>query len=1517
VTATDVFGCEAGAVFILSVNPAPTTSINGPSVICSNSSGTLSAAGNFQTYLWSTAENTPDITVNAADTYTVTVTNSFGCTGTAAQTVAVVTNLEPAISALPYACNGQITLDAGTGFTTYTWSNGQTTPTVSVNTAGDYTVTVTDATGCTGVDVVAVTIPDPPVAAISGNLVFCENAATTLAATPGFVNYLWNTGDATPDIVVNATGNYDVTVTDAFGCTAVALASATAQPLPTPQINGPASICTNSVGTLTVAGSFAAYAWSTAETTPGITVNVAGDYSVTVTDQFGCTGSTAQTVAVVTNLEPAISALPYGCNGQITLDAGTGFTTYTWSNGQTIPTVSVNTAGDYTVTVTDATGCTGVDVVAVTIPDPPVAAISGNLVFCENAATTLAATPGFVNYLWNTGDATPDIVVNATGNYDVTVTDAFGCTAVALASATAQPLPTPQINGPAAICTNSVGTLTVAGNFAAYAWSTAETTPGITVNVAGDYSVTVTDQFGCTGSTAQTVAVVTNLEPAISALPYGCNGQITLDAGTGFTTYTWSNGQTIPTVSVNTAGDYTVTVTDATGCTGVDVVAVTIPDPPVAAISGNFAFCENTATTLAATPGFVNYLWNTGDATPDIVVNATGNYDVTVTDALGCTAVALANAAAQPLPAPQINGPAAICTNSVGTLTVAGNFAAYAWSTAETTPGITVTVAGDYSVTVTDQFGCTGSTAQTVAVVTELQPEISALPYACDGQITLDAGVGFATYSWSNGGNSQTLIVGNSGEYNVIVSDISGCTGTATVQVDVPAVPQVFISGPSSFCQNESVVISATPGYVSYLWSTGATTPDILVNDSNAYGVTVTDDSGCTASTATAVTGVVGPAPQISGPSVLCEGADALFVLTETYLSYTWSDGSTGATFSVNVPGDYAVTVTDAAGCSGIAGISLSVVDNPTPVILAQPYLCDGKITLIADTGFNAYTWNNGQTSPTISVNTAGDYTVTVTDAFGCTGTDVVAVTIPAPPVVAVLGTLVFCENATSTLTATPGFVNYLWNTGAATPEIVVNATGNYDVTVTDALGCTATALANASAQPLPTPTITGTAALCPGSTGALTAAGNFVTYNWSTAQNTPTITVANAGAYAVTVTDLLGCTGTAITTVTAATADTAFVQLSTCDPASVGTSVQVFPGTGGCDSVVITQTLLSGVTVNGTTAVLSNFNGFAVACAGGANGEAVATPLTGTAPFSYIWSNGATSPVAQNLGAGTYGVTFTDANGCSGTASVSLDEPLPVQPVIDATDPTCQNAGIVEVEQVTGGAAPYTVRLVQEIGVTNGTQPVNFSTLDAGIFEVEVTDANGCKSTETVVLLPAVVVEEFVSDTFEINKGDTVVLNAGAGITIQPLFITWTPANGLSCDNCLNPSIAPVRTTLVELDVAGFGGCRATGSFLIVVKSGGVVYAPNAIRPGSAENFGFTLYGDAGLVNIRMLQVYDRWGGQMAVFEDIAPNDPAQGWDGRFRGKDMIPGVYAWWAEVEYSDGTTEILSGDVTVVR
>ncbi|MEQ1745663.1 MAG: hypothetical protein ABMA02_09565, partial [Saprospiraceae bacterium] len=1517
VTATDAFGCTDSDNFTISTLPPPTPAITGPAAICANSSGTLTVTQSFPNYNWSTGGNTQSIDVTSAGNYTVTVTDANGCTGTASFNLTVNPVPTPTITAAPYACNGQVTLNGGNGFSSYIWSTGQTINPITVNSNDTYGLTVTDANGCTGTDAFFVNIPPPPVVGISGDAQFCQGGNSVLEATSGFNAYVWSTSQTGPTITVVNAGTYSMTATDGFGCTTTDVFPVQVVPNPTPTIAGPTSICAGGSATFTVQGNFSAYAWSTGGSTSSITVSNAGTYTVVVTDANSCTGTAGQTLSISTNLEPQIAEQPYLCDGQIGLDAGAGFSTYLWSSGQNTSTITVNTSGPYTVTVTDNTGCSGTDVVTVNIPDAPVVGIAGPSAVCQNASGILEASPGLGTYVWSNGLIGQSITVSQAGLYTVTATDGYGCTTEADFNLIVNPAPTTTIDGPAQLCFNSSDTLTAAGNFNSYTWSTTATTQSISVNVAGSYTVTVVNSFGCTGTAAQIVAVLPELVPVVSVLPYACTGQITLAAGAGFATYLWSNGQNTATISVGTSGDYTVTATNALGCTGTTVGSATIPAPPVVAISGNPIFCANMSTSLAATPGFSTYLWSGGQTTPDITVGTTGTYGVTATDALGCTATATLAVAAQPLPVPQIAGPATICTNSSGTLSVTGTFAAYLWNTTETTLVITVNAAGTYAVTVTDALGCTGNAAQTVTVVSQLQPQITARPYACNGQVTLDASAGFANYLWSSGQNTPTISVSLSGNYTVTVTDVSGCTGTAIALATVPAPPVVAVSGNPVFCANMSTSLAATPGFSTYLWSGGQTTPDITVGTTGTYGVTATDALGCTATATLAVAAQPLPVPQIAGPATICTNSSGTLSVTGTFAAYLWNTTETTLVITVNAAGTYAVTVTDALGCTGNAAQTVTVVSQLQPQITARPYACNGQVTLDASAGFANYLWSSGQNTPTISVSLSGNYTVTVTDVSGCTGTAIALATVPAPPVVAVSGNPVFCANMSTSLSATPGFAAYLWSTGAATPGISANTTGTYTVTATDALGCTTTATAGTTAMPQPVPAISGPQALCPGKTGTLSVSGGFVSYAWNTGQGIPIITVGNPGSYLVTVTDTNGCTGTALASVVAATADTTYIQQPTCILGNVGTTVQLFPGSGGCDSVVITQTFLQGLPVSGTTAVLSNYNGFAVACAGGSNGQAIATPLMGVAPFSFNWSNGTSEQVAQNLGAGTYAVTFTDANGCSGTASVTLNAPVPVSPVIEATDPTCQNAGIIEVEQVTGGVGPYTVRLVQEIGTTNGTQPLNFSTLDAGTFEIEVTDANGCKALETVVLLPADIVEEFVSDTFEVFKGDTVVLNAGAGITIQPLFITWTPSTDLSCDDCLNPSIVPVRTTMIELDVAGFGGCKATGIFLIILKATGTFYAPNVIKPGSTDNYGFTIYGDKDLVNIRQLQVYDRWGNHMAVFNNIVPNDPARGWDGKFQGQDMNPGVFVWWAELEFSDGSTQIVKGDVTVVR
>jgi gliding motility-associated-like protein len=1515
VTATDNLGCTASADFILAQLPAPTPVVSGPAVVCAGQAATLQTQGGFNAYAWSNGQFTPAVNVSVQGTYSVTVTDANGCTGEDAQNLNVLPTPQPDISAAPYACNGQLTLNAGAGFSVYAWSNGQNGPSISVAQSGDYTVTVTGANGCTGTDLFFADIPADPQVQISGNNTFCQGGNAALTASAGLIAYLWSTGETTQSISVNQTGNYEVTATNAFGCTATGIFPVQALNNPVPVIAGPATICVGSQATFTVPGAFSAYNWSSGQNTQSITISDPGTYIVTVTAANGCTGTDTQTLALSTSLEPEIAPQPYNCDGQIALDAGAGFASYNWSNGATTQSVSVNTPGDYTVTVSDATGCSGTDVVAVTIPSDPVVDISGLAAICQNASATLNASAGFNAYIWSNGQVGPAITVNTAGNYTVTATDNFGCTATDVFTLNVNPLPNASVSGPSLICTNGSAVLNAPAGLSAYLWSTAETGPAISVSAAGTYSVTITDANGCTNTAAASVGVAAPPAPQPGSLPYACNAQITLDAGPGFSAYAWSNGQNTRVAAAALSGDYTVTVTDANGCTGTATLAVTIPSPPVVDISGSPAVCQGNTADLIATPGYNSYSWSNGQTASVISAGLAGSYAVTVTDNLGCTATDVFNFTVFPPPNAAVSGPSVICVNSSGVLSAPPGLSAYLWSNGETTPAIAVNTAGIYQLTVTDANGCTNTGSATLSVATQLDPQIAPEPYTCDGQIQLDAGAGFSTYIWNNGQTGAVISAQTSGTYTVTVTDATGCTGVDAIQINVPALPVATISGDVEFCAGAQTTLTATAGFQSYAWSTGEVSPAINTSLSGPVTLTVTDALGCTATAAIQLSALPPPAPVVSGPQAFCAGASATLSVSGAFTAIQWSTGASGASISVNTAGSYSLTVTDVAGCTGVATANLALLPNPAPQITLLPYTCDGQIGLSAGPGFTAYLWNNGGATSGISVSQSGVYSVQVTDQNGCTGTAAVPVGVPALPQVSITGDDRLCPGAAGALQASAGFVQYAWSTGAGTPGIAVNQAGLYQVTATDAQGCTATASFSVQGLQSPQVQISGPAVLCGGS-ATLSGGSGFTAYQWSNGQTNPQITVTQPGSYGLTVTDANGCTGTALRALAPGTADTTFLQAQSCDPQQIGVTVQRLTGSDGCDSVVVTQTLAGGL-LTVSIAVDSDYKGFGVSCAGAVDGVATSQPQSGQAPFQYLWSTGATAATIVNAGAGSYTVTVTDAAGCTGTATAALTQPAPVLPVVRAIGPTCFSPGAVTVQSVSGGLAPYTVRLFQEVGVTNGTQVLNFDNLQEGVFTVEVTDANGCTAEEVVVLAPLEVVNELVGDTLEILPGETVTLNAP--ITIEPVEIVWTaPGVDLSCDDCLNPTLSPVRTTQLRLFVQGFGACTAEGVFLIKVKTGGQVYIPNTFAPGTdGLNDRFTIYGDERVLNIRSLQVYDRWGGQMAIFQNILPNRPELGWDGSFRGKPMPPGVYAYWAEIEFADGRTEVFSGDVTVVR
>ncbi|MBK9335971.1 MAG: hypothetical protein IPM98_05080 [Lewinellaceae bacterium] len=1078
VTVTDGNSCTSTATSSLTVNPLPTAAISGDLEICAGESTTLTASGGTS-YEWSTGDLTADISVGTAGGYTVTVTDGNGCTDEA--TVTLIVNPLPtaAISGDLDICIGDATTLTASGGLSYEWSTGDLTADINVGTAGDYTVTVTDGNGCTDEATVTVVVNPLPAAAISGDLEICAGESTILTASGG-TSYEWSTGETTESISTGVAGFYTVTVTDGNSCTSTATSSLTVNPLPTAAISGDLEICAGESTTLTASGG-TSYEWSTGDLTADISVGTAGGYTVTVTDGNGCTDEATVTVIVNPLPTAAISGDLDICIGDATTLTASGGLSYEWSTGDLTADINVSAAGDYTVTVTDANGCTDEATVTVVVNPLPAAAILGILDYCIGGNTELTATGG-TDYLWEDNSTDPVRLVTA-GTYTVTVTDANACSNIASVTVTESPTLTVVISGNLAYCAGSSTTLTAAGGIS-YLWDDNSTDPVRQVT-AGSYSVTATDANGCTGENS--VVVTENPLPtaAISGILEICAGDATTLTASGGTSYEWSTGDLTADINVGAAGDYTVTVTDGNGCTDEATVTLVVNPLPVAAISGDLEICAGESTTLTALGG-TGYLWSTGDNTDAASIGLAGAYTVTVTDANTCTNTAETTVTVNPLPTAAISGDLDICAGDVTTLTASGG-TNYEWSTGDLTADISVGTAGLYTVTVTDGNGCTGTT--TINLTINLLPTaaISGDLEICAGDATTLTASGGTGYAWSTGDLTADINVGAAGDYTVTVTDGNGCTDEATATLIVNPLPVAAISGDLEICAGESTTLTASGG-TGYLWSTGDNIDAAPIGLAGAYTVTVTDANTCTNTAEATVTVNPLPTAAISGDLDICAG-DVTTLTASGGTNYEWSTGDLTADISVGTAGLYTVTVTDGNGCTGTTTINLTINSLPTAAISGDLEICAGDATTLTASGGTSYEWSTGDLTADINVGAAGDYTVTVTDANGCTDEATATLIVNPLPVAAISGDLEICAGESTTLTASGG-TGYLWSTGDNIDAAPIGLAGAYTVTVTDANTCTSTAEASVTVNPLPTAAISGDLDICAGDVTTLTASG-------------------------------------------------------------------------------------------------------------------------------------------------------------------------------------------------------------------------------------------------------------------------------------------------------------------------------------------------------------------------------------------------------------------------------------------
>ena len=1066
-------------------------------------------------------------------------------------------------------------------------------------------------------------------------------------------------------------------------------------------------LCTGGEVTLLAQSTGSVYQWNNGESQPSITVSLPGQYVVTVSNAFECSTSATVHVISVDLPDAEIVGDNQVCAGSNLLLQAEGGTVFLWGDGSTTSSITVTPTENtiYTVTISNVYGCSTNKDLAVTVNPLPEVVLQGNNSICAGETTTFFVS-GAQDYHWSNDVQAAQISVSDEGIYSVTATDENGCQSIASVMLTVHPLPVVKTNGRNTFCQGGSTTITATGA-STYEWSSGEMTQSIVASYAGIYTVTGTDQYGCS-ATKSVVVSQSTVNASISGNFFLCQGQSTMltvmgDAGN---TYHWFDGSSSNVVNINTAGQYSVTVTNSDGCQNTLSATVSEYNMATPVISGNLTICEDQTTTLFASGG-VNYLWSNGSTQAMITVNTTGTYSVTTTNSYGCTATATASVLVNPIPSINIVGETDICHGQFTVLSAMSDMASqYEWNNGEHNSSISVTSAGQYSVTATNSYGCVSTASIQVAVHPLPEPTVFGSQTVCLGSSTTLTATGGTGYQWSTGETTSNVVVSptTNQTYVVTVTNVYGCLISTAVTVAVVSLPNLTINGNTTICAGNSTTITAV-GANTYAWSTGAQTGNVTISNEGMYYVTATNAQNCMRTDSVYVKVNSNPVVQIMGDSHVCSGSFTTLTASGAS-SYLWNTGevSTEISFAPTSTTTYTVTGYDTNNCSTTVQRVVNVESLPEVQILGERTVCQGQTTVLTAMGGASYLWSNGSNSQNILLapNVSTTYTVTASNAFGCMSVASATVTVNVLPSIIFSGNTTICQGQNATIVATGGN-SYVWSTGATTNSISVSSPGVYKVNVTNSLNCMRSDSVTVTVLDNPIVNISGSSLVCDGLTTTLTASGAS-TYLWSTGESGSAILVMpeQTTTYNVIGYDANGCSATV--------------------------------------SKVVNVEALPQVFISGELSIC--------------HGES--TTLTSSNAYAYAWSTGSTANSITVSDHGAYTVTVSSQNGCQSMASVTVvEKPLPIFTMTGAGF-FCENT--TEVLSVSGDND-------NDYVWSTGETASQITISSGGVYTVTGTNDYGCSMVSSlyVAVLPAP--ELSIVGVTDLCQGDTTMLVANANV--------------------------------------------------------------------------------------------------------------------------------------------------------
>ena len=761
-----------------------------------------------------------------------------------------------------------------------------------------------------------------------------------------------------------------------------------------------------------------------------------------------------------------------------------------------------------------------------------------------------------------------------------------------------------------------------------------------------------------------------------------------------------------------------------------------------------------------------------------------------------------------------------------------------------------------------------------------------------------------ASYAWSNGatGLNQTGLA--PGIYDLTVTTEAGCDTVLAYVIEPPdslIINAASIESVSCFGERDGAIsLAVTGGYggYTYAWAAGGSGSTNAIENLSAgnYGVSVADARGCSRERNFTVRTPAELEVLLEVTDVSCRGGadgsvEALIEGGTSPYRLRWSDASTQPILRNQPIGTYAVTVTDANGCTLSASTEVSQPEIPLSArVVNEEAGCfntrTNRATVLArgGNGDYKYLWSNGETGETAFSLPAGSNTVQVTDKSGCIY-ELPFATESRPPILPTVTESAGDEcrdvrNRTLEARAASGFLAYRWSTGANGSRISdLDPEREYSVTVTDAEGCRGTASYTTPAHVPLSLDIDVTPVSCFGERngairvlGATNRYGTDFSYDWGV--NTgyaegPNLLDRPAANYTLTLEDAIGCRYDTTLTI---------------------------PG----PKILRVQETVEEISCHDAT-----------------DGALAVTVTGGNGGFTYAWSDGSDASQLAGLGPGDYAITVSDAKGCSQEVRFNLTPPPAISMETVSQGPVCggEYNGRIDVT-ASGGLAPLQFSLNEQ----RYGEASTFYGLGGGTYTVRVRDRNGCEVSEQLTIDDGPPFAVDLGEDLDIVFGDSILLvaNVIGGRGELDYFWAGTYEGTLNCADCAVPVARPEYEIDYQLEVMDSLGCLAEDMLRVRVRKLREVAVPTAFTPnGDGHNDRLLVHGRPG-TRVVNFSIYDRWGDFVYAEGDFPVNDAERGWDGRDHGgKEQDSGVYIFKAEIEYEDGSRETISGQTTLIR